>query len=521
VTRNTLGVLILLWVGAASSSHPVAQSSAAWPPPRFTDPARADKLAAAFPAIDIAFRDYGSRMPGYAYGIIIDGRLVHEGFGGVRDLASNTPVDADTVFRIASMTKSFTAIAVLRLRDDGKLSLDDPADRYIPELASLTYPTADSPKITIRHLLSHAEGFPEDNPWGDQQLARTEAWLSQAMRAGIPFSNPPGLAYEYSNYGFGILGQIVQRVSGRPYREYISTIILQPLGMTATTLDPTAVPPGRLAVGYRREDNQWKIEPPLPDGVFGSMGGMLTSLRDLHRYVAFLMSAWPPRDDPDNGPVKRASLREMQQMSRAAPATVTRSASGETLLTNAGYGFGLRIRQSCSVRHIVAHGGGLPGFGTLMQWYPEHGVGLIAMGTMTYAGWGPTFELATNALAATGAFLPREPQPSPALADARRKVSSLIQGWDEGVADQIAADNLFLDISKDRRRAALDALRTEVGACRLGDQFDVENALRGRWTMACDRGQLQVAITLAPTMPPKVQAWTTSTTITPLAGTCR
>ncbi len=178
------------------------------------------------------------------------------------------------------MTKSFTAIAVLRLRDDGKLSLDDPAERYVPELSNLRYPTADSPKITIRHLLSHAEGFPEDNPWGDQQLARSEAWLSDAMRAGIPFSNPPGLAYEYSNYGFGILGQIVQRVSGRPYREYISSIILQPLGMTATTLDPSAVPRGRLAVGYRREDNQWKVEPPLPDGVFGSMGGMLTSLRD-------------------------------------------------------------------------------------------------------------------------------------------------------------------------------------------------------------------------------------------------
>ncbi len=133
------------------------------------------------------------------------------------------------------------------------------------------------------------------------------------------------------------------------------------------------------------------------------------------------MSAWPPRDDPDNGPLKRASLREMQQMSRSEPATVTRTASGETLLTNAGYGFGLRVRQSCGVRHIVAHGGGLPGFGTLMQWYPEHGVGLIAMGSMTYAGWGPAFTLATDALAATGAFLPRDPQPSPALVEARQK----------------------------------------------------------------------------------------------------
>ena len=128
---------------------------------------------------------------------------------------------------------------------------------------------------------------------------------------------------------------------------------------------------------------------------------------------------------------------------------------------------------------------------------------------------------AANALAATGAFLPRAPQPSPALIEARQKVGGLIQRWDEGVAEQIAADNLFLDISKDRRRAALEALRTQVGACRLDDRFEVENALRGRWTMACERGQVQVAITLAPTMPPKVQAWTTSTTIAPPAAACR
>jgi CubicO group peptidase (beta-lactamase class C family) len=515
------GALVLAGLLGATVSLALTQAPAAWTPPRFTDPARTEKLAAAFPAIDTIFRDYGSRLPGYAYGVIIDGRLAHTGFGGVRDLATKAPVDADTVFRIASMTKSFTAVAVLRLRDEGRLSLDDPADRYVPELSTLKYPTSDSPRITIRHLLNHAEGFPEDNPWGDQQLARTEQWLSQAMRAGIPFSNPPGLAYEYSNYGFGILGQIVQRVSGRPYREYIASMILEPLGMTATTLDPSAVPPGRPAVGYRREDNQWKVEPPLPDGVFGAMGGMLTSLRDLHTWVAFLMSAWPPRDDPDNGPVKRSSLREMQQMTRAAPATVTRSASGATVLSNAGYGFGLRVRQSCSVRHIVSHGGGLPGFGTLMQWYPEHGVGFIAMGTMTYAGWAPVFEQATEALAATGAFLPREPQASPALIEARQRISGLIQRWDDGVADEIAADNLYKDISKDRRRAALEALGADVGACRLDDRFDVENALRGQWTMACERGQLRVAITLAPTMPPKVQAWTTSTAVAPPASTCR
>ena len=84
---------------------------------------------------------------------------------------TQAPVTPDSVFRIASMTKSFTAAAILSLRDAGKLSLDDAAETYVPELKGLAYPTSDSPRLTIRHLLSHATGFPEDNPWGDQQLA--------------------------------------------------------------------------------------------------------------------------------------------------------------------------------------------------------------------------------------------------------------------------------------------------------------------------------------------------------------
>jgi hypothetical protein len=100
----------------------------------------------------------------------------------------------------------------------------------------------------------------------------------------------------------------------------------------------------------------------------------------------------------------------------------------------------------------------------------------------------------------------RQPMPSPALTEARDTVSRLIVKWDDRAADQIAAENLFLDMSKDRRRADIDRLHESVGACTPGTGFDfVENALRGRWTMTCERGKLDVSITLAPTMPPKVQ----------------
>jgi CubicO group peptidase (beta-lactamase class C family) len=477
-------------------------------PPRFADPDRRKKLAQAYPEIDREMQEFATRehVPGAVWGVVIDGELAHVGVTGSRDLGAKQPVAPDTVFRIASMTKSFTAMAILKLRDEGKLRLDDPAETHIPELQRLVYPTTDAPKITIRHLLSHSAGFPEDNPWGDQQLAATDEQFTLLMRRGIPFANAPGVAYEYSNYAFAILGRIVTRVSGVPYREYVATHILKPLGMTSTTLEPTEVAPDRLAHGYRWEDAQWKEEPQLPDGAFGAMGGMLTSMQDLSKYVAAFLDAWPPRDGPETAPVSRASLREMQQVWRPRPASVVRDASGGPVLNTGGYGYGLGITTTCQYAISVAHSGGLPGFGSLMRWLPEHGVGIIAFGNRTYTGWGGVADRALTLLGNTGGLQPRAVQPSLALISAKDAVSSLVGRWDEALANRIAAMNLFMDRSKDRRRAEIAALRAELGACRAADDFAyVENALRGEWLFSCDRGQLRAEVTLSPTMPPLVQ----------------
>jgi CubicO group peptidase (beta-lactamase class C family) len=468
---------------------------------------RVRDFRSSFTEIDRLFQSFAerNRVPGIAYAVLVDGAVAHVGTSGVRDVASRAPVDPDTVFRIASMTKSFTALCILKLRDAGKLSLDDPAERYIPELQQLKYPTADSPRLTIRHLLTHAGGFPEDNPWGDQQLAASEDDFTRMIAAGIPFSNPPGLAYEYSNYGFALLGRIVSRASGVPYASYLREQILKPLGLMSTTLEPGEVAALRRAVGYRWEDETWKEEPALPDGAFGAMGGMLTSTRDLAKYVGFLMSAWPPRDGPDDGPVKRASLREMQQPWRARPATASGGGTAPLVLNNLAYGYGLGIRQTCQYRQIVSHSGGLPGFGSQMRWLVDEGVGFIAMGNLTYTGWSGVFDQATELLAKTGALRRAMPAPSPALLQAKADVTQLVQNWDDRLADRIAAVNLFLDQSKDRRRRQIEGLRGQVGQCRANGAFDVENALRGQWTMTCERGALRLAITLAPTRPPKVQ----------------
>ena len=478
------------------------------PPPQFSDPQRKQKLAAAFPEIERAFKSLVERqqMPGAVMGVIIDGELVLTKVHGVREKTNNAPVTPETVFRIASMTKSFTAMAILKLRDEGKLSLDDPVSKYVPELANLAYPTSDSQTIDIRHLLTHSEGFPEDNPWGDRQLAQSDKTMREWMRTGIPFSTSPGMAFEYSNYGFAILGQIIAKASGRSYEDYVRDNILRPLGMNASTFEMKAVPADKIALGYRWENNVAKAEPILAHGSFGAMGGLWTTVNDLARYVAFLMSAFPPRDEPERGPIKRSSAREMQQVWRASPGSAFRpTVDGPLQIGSGGYGYGLGVSSDCRFEHVIGHGGGLPGYGSLMRWYPEHGIGLIAMSNLTYGGWGGFFNEAQNALYRTGAMKPRVAQPSQALLSAQADVSQLIMKWDDALANKIAADNLFLDVAADVRANRWKALAEQHGTCRAATKIEAENALRGEWRMPCDRGWLTVYITLAPTMPPKVQ----------------
>ncbi len=497
---------------ALTAAHGLPAQSSLAPPPTFADPERVAKFTRALPRIDSLMADFAARnrVPGIAYGVIVDGTLLHVRALGLREVPTRAVVDTSSVFRIASMTKSFTALAILQLRDAGRIALDTPAETYVPELAGLRYPTSDAPRITVRHLLTHSAGFPEDNPWGDQQLAATDDDLARMLRTGVPFSNAPGVAYEYSNLGFALLGRIVQNVSGMPYARYIQERVLRPLGMTSTTMEARDVPANRLAHGYRVRDGEWIEEAPLPDGSFGAMGGMLTSAADLSRWVALMLDAWPPRDGAESSVLRRSSLREMQQVGRMRPTTVARDAAAETLSLNAGgYGYGLGLTQTCAFGQVIAHSGGLPGFGSMMRWLPEYGVGIIALGNRTYTPWGGTVDQALAMLAETGALQPRVPQPSPVLLAMRAQVSQLVQSWDQSLADQTAAMNLFLDEPGPRRAAAIAQLRDAAGGqCRNDGPFVVENALRGQWRMQCATGALRVGITLAPTEPARVQQLT-------------
>ncbi len=482
-------------------------ASDAYPPPRFTDPDRVRKIESAMPEVDQIFRRFvaDKKIPGMVWGIVIDGRLAHVESVGVQDRSSKAPVTAGTVFRIASMTKSFTSLAILKLRDEGKLSLEDPVSKWLPEFARMELPTNDTPPLRIRQLLSHSAGFPEDNPWGDQQLSVSDADLTQWLRRGIPFSTPPGTRYEYSNYAFGLLGRVVTKASGMPYEKYVRTEILAKLHMDASTFEFSQAPAGNRAVGYRLQpDGTYLEEAPLPHGVFGSMGGLLTTATDLGKYVAFHLSAWPARDDPEAGPVRRASVREMSHMWTPSNLSVQRS-DGALTAAETGYGFGLRITTDCRFEHIAGHGGGLPGFGSYMAWLPDYGVGMFAMANLTYAGPAAPINQAWDVLLKTGGLRKRDLPASPILSQMRDHIVNLWKSWDDAEAKQIAAMNLFLDAPAAQRRAEIQKLKDEVGDCTAAGPVIAENWLRGQFNMTCGKGAVGVFFTLAPTQPPAVQ----------------
>jgi CubicO group peptidase (beta-lactamase class C family) len=171
-------------------------------------------------------------------------------------------------------------MAILKLRDQGKLHLDEPASKYVPELKGQKLVSQDGPEITIRHLMTHGAGFPEDNPWGDRQLGISDAAFSAMLKKGIQFSNNPGNTYEYSNMGFALLGRIIQHISKKSYQNYIQEEIWKPLGMKNTYWEYEKVPKGSLALGYRYINSEWVEQPMEHDGAYGAMGGMLTTIED-------------------------------------------------------------------------------------------------------------------------------------------------------------------------------------------------------------------------------------------------
>jgi CubicO group peptidase (beta-lactamase class C family) len=450
----------------------------------------------------------GRAAPGVSYGVVVDGRLAHaRGLGTMRIDAQQLPA-ANSVFRIASMTKSFTAASILLLRDEGRLRLDDAVATWVPELAGHRGPTADSPALTIEHLLTMSAGFPTDDPWADRQQDLPFDRFARLLRDGVSVAWPPGTTFEYSNLGYAVLGLVVTRAGTMEYREFVDRRLLAPLGMTSTTYLPADVPADRLAPGYVLRDDAWLAEPIDDYGAFAAMGGLFTSVADLARWVAGLVAAFPPRDGADDHPLSRASRREMQQVQRSfAPEVRRRSADAPPTLLSGGYGYGLVALDDLRLGRVVEHGGGYPGYGSHMRWHPSSGVGIVAMANGRYARMVDPVREALDALLEVDSGRTRHVVPWRQTTDARRAVEGLLGSWDDEVADALFAMNVELDEPLSRRRDAFERLRASHGQLR-SDPSEApvsDSPAHLGWWLTGERGRVHVEILLSPERPPRVQ----------------
>ena len=480
-----------------------------------------------FADVDTIAAGYHQRggQPGLAYGIVIGGELLHAAGLGERHLGGPRP-DADTVFRIASMTKSFTASAILALRDDGALRLDDLAEDYVPELRGWPPVSPDSARISVRHLLTMTAGFPTDDPWGDRQQGLPLEEFATFLAKGVSFNWAPGTRFEYSNLGYAILGRVITAVTGVAYPDYIRHRLLLPLGMTRTGYEAEEfeVPgqhstgPAGVARGYRRSPGGWSEVAFDAAGAFAPMGGVFSCVRDLTRWVAGFAAAFPPRDAEiaDAHPVRRATRREMQ-----LPQVLTGWAIGSSFPGDgaswppATYGFGLFVDEHPVLGRIVSHSGGYPGFGSNMAWHPATGTGVIALGNSTYSAMAP---LAARMLetvvrqgepAAHGNGVALGSQgPWPEALAARDAVSSLLQTWDDAAAQRLFSPNVALDVPFAERQRRIALVRERIGD--FGDdpgrRPEFDTPAQCRWWLAGERGAVQVQIQLNPERPPRVQS---------------
>jgi CubicO group peptidase (beta-lactamase class C family) len=355
-------------------------------------------MAAAQPQSFQSFFDrtvHDDGVVGAAYLLLDKGHITEAHTVGTADEAAHQSVDTDTIFHWASVTKTFTAVAIMQLRDRGKLSLDDPILKYIPELARVHSEDNGIAKVTIRHLLSHTAGFQsptwpysDGKPW--QPFEPTDWSQLVAMMPYQELAFSPGTKFQYSNPGFIYLARVIEEISGDPFEVYVQKNILSPLGMTRTYFNVT---PYYLAkdratsyiLYFDGDGRNRKVVQPreFNTGITTGNGGLNAPLSDMAKWVAFLSGNGPqPVSDIV---LSHESLEEMW-----VPVIAHEGDSAVAPPESNGYSFFLFPRGSGDAPvTFVGHTGHQAGFAVFLVLNPGNGRALIAAFN-TVHGWGPT-----------------------------------------------------------------------------------------------------------------------------------
>jgi CubicO group peptidase (beta-lactamase class C family) len=320
------------------------------------------------------------RLPSVAAAIVREGELAWETAVGTADVGAGREATPDTQYRLGSITKSFTAAAIMQLRDAGKLDLEDTLDRHVEGAAHAP---------TLRRLLSHTSGLQretQDDAWLHARFAPVPELLETLDRAeGVL---PPGARFHYSNLAFALLGVVVERASGMPYPDYVRARLLEPLGLTRTSFDPD----GDAAVGYLVQAYVEGVtdEAPVETGAWIAAGQMWGTVRDLCRWAAFLA-------EPDEAVLARSTVEEMRTVQSMA----------DHIRWTSGYGLGLQLLRD-GERILAGHGGSMPGFIAGVYVSPADGVGV---GVLTNSSTARLAQLALKLVAETVERWPAPPKP--------------------------------------------------------------------------------------------------------------
>ncbi len=326
-------------------------------------------------------------VPGMTVLVARDGQKLFEAGYGFADIEKKTLITPETKFRIGSITKQFTAAAILKLAEQGKLKISDPVAKYFPE-------TPNSLTITLRHLLTHTSGLHSYTERPDFYVGVSQPIVPSVLIASLQADAPdfaPGARFEYCNTNYYLLGEIVAKVSGQSLADYLRTTFFGPLGMKDTGIYLNATPPPDMARGYAVADGRITLATDWDMSWAGGAGALYSTVDDLWRWTEAL----------HGGRVLNAdSLKAMTTPNPLPPGT-----------DGLNYGFGLVISD---VEHLPAiwHNGGLDGWSANLIWLPKQKVTVVALANAMPAAPGLepgaiTDELTKHFLADDIAKLPR------------------------------------------------------------------------------------------------------------------
>ena len=314
--------------------------------------------------VDVAADDVG----GIVAGVMVDGDLVWAQAFGWADRDARTPMSTASISRTGSISKSVTAVLMMRLLDEGVIGLDEPVERYLPAFASIKDRRVDAQPVTFRHLASHTAGLIREPQWPDAVVGPIELWDKRIVES-LPltaYDTVPGARYQYSNIGFGTLGLALAKAAGRPFMEMVRTEVLEPLGMTGSEFVVAGAKlEARLAAGYViGQDGSIDGGQPAREhagrGYKVPNGGVYSTVADLGRFMG-AMSGVP-------------GLRILSEESRQEALSIQTPEN-----PNRGYGLGFSVQIDEQGRKIASHGGSVAGYTAHMAFDPEARIGVVLL----------------------------------------------------------------------------------------------------------------------------------------------